>query len=57
MRLLGPRLSRRVLLERLGLAALLLPLWPLARTAWQLDQRRRRQKRLAETEDFWIGHC
>ena len=57
MRLFDSRLSRRALLERLGLAALLLPLWPLARTAWQLDQRRRRRQRLAETEDFWIGHC
>jgi hypothetical protein len=57
MRLFDSRLSRRALLERLGLAALLLPLWPLARAAWQLDQRRRRRQRLAETEDFWIGHC
>jgi hypothetical protein len=57
MRFLGSGLSRRALLERLGLAALLLPLWPLTRTAWQLDRQRRRRERLAEAEDFWIGHC
>ncbi|HEX2570831.1 MAG TPA: hypothetical protein VH877_14835 [Polyangia bacterium] len=57
MRFLDSRLSRRALLERLGLAALLVPLWPLARTAWKLEQRRRREQRLAEAEDFWIGHC
>ena len=57
MKLLDKGLTRRGILKRLGVAALLLPIARLGKVVADQEQRRRRMKEKLDLDDLWIGHC
>ena len=57
MKLLDKGLTRRGILKRLGVAALLLPIARLGKVVADKELRRRRMKEKLDLDDIWIGHC
>ena len=57
MKLFEKGLSRRGILKRLGVAALILPVAGLSKVVDQHERRKRRRTEKLDLDDIWIGHC
>lgn len=57
MKILEKGLTRRGLLKRLGLAAVVLPVVKLGQTVADKEEQRRKRNEKRDISDIWIGHC